>query len=349
MKARFLAFGFVMLALLLAVPAALAQDGTDSTTIAPIEFTGTITGLDTGTLLLMVNDLTVDASEAEINTTLALDARVKVEGELLEDGTVSAYEINAPDDDDDDMGDDRRDDRFDDDRLDDDLDDDNELELVAVLGSLDTEVTGVAIVGGLSFELAGAEIAPGLQIGDWVKVEARYDPAEGVWYATELEPYHPDDDDRFDDRDDDRFDDRDDDWDDDDDECRFEIEVRSANVRLGPGTGYDVIGYAYDDQEFPVLEIDATGTWIKVAFGAGEGWLAISTGELDDCSGLPESSMRFRERDDDRYDDDRYDDDWDDDHDDDDDDDWDDDHDDDDDDDWDDDHDDDDDDDDDDD
>ena len=77
-----------------------------------------------------------------------------------------------------------------------------------------------------------------------------------------------------------------------------------------------MIGYAFDDDEFLVLAVDASGTWIKVATVGGEAWIAVSVGELDDdCHGLAITGDPFKDDDDDDGDDDD-DDDGDDDHDD---------------------------------
>ncbi len=181
-KTRYWMIGLsVVLALLLALPVALAQN--DDRTASEIEFTGVIAGLDAENMLLFISGLTVDYSEAEIDTALEIGAVVEVEGSVLESGIIAAREIDDPDDDD------RTDDP-------DDADDD-ELELVGTLDSLDA-VT--AVVNGISFDITRTEVKSGLVVGDLVEVEARYDVESGTWIARELEFYDPDDDD---DRDDD--------------------------------------------------------------------------------------------------------------------------------------------------
>jgi hypothetical protein len=73
--------------------------------------------------------------------------------------------------------------------------------------------------------------------------------------------------------------------------CQFKIESSSANLRSGPGTGYDIVGYAYENDQLAVLEVHTSGEWIKVA---GDAWLAVSVGELDDhCTSLPSSDTPF--------------------------------------------------------
>lgn len=370
---------------LLAAPQALAQDSTNE-----IELVGVIQAYD-GVSLLTVNDLTIDASTAEISTPLDVGLAVRVEGWLLTDGTVQAREI-APAEDDIMPG---------------------ELETVGVLTSIDA---AVAVVSGLTFDITAAEVEPGLVPGDVVEVHARLvdttwvareiarhmsdsmdDPSpddssddmsedfeitgtlqeigdgyiivsdqmidtqtaeihgplvvgalvsvevhwvDDVLVAHEVTPVTPDDDSQDDSQDDDSPDDSDDDSDaaddspddgdddsDDDspdsssDACQFEVEVNSANLRSGPGTGYDVVGYAFDGDTFAVLQIDSTGAWVQVATDQGEAWIAVSVGELDDCANLNVSDMPFLAQDsasddgpnhdvnDDRVDDDSSDDD----------------------------------------
>ncbi|GAB4427588.1 MAG: hypothetical protein Kow00106_23380 [Anaerolineae bacterium] len=215
--------------------------------------------------------------------------------------------------------------------------DDGGLEII---GTLEEVGTGYVVVGGQRFDTIGAEIKGQLIVGALVKLElTRLD--SGILVAREVKPTTFDD--SADDIDDDGVDDSSDgdsddsgddsaaDGDSDDDRsgdrlaCAFEIKVASANLRSGPGTGYDVIGYAFHDQKFSVVEIDSTGTWIKVALPDGQqGWLAISVGELDDdCSGLPVGDEVFKDddhsgdddsRDDSAFDDDHSDDSGDDDH-----------------------------------
>ena len=67
--------------------------------------------------------------------------------------------------------------------------------------------------------------------------------------------------------------------------CQFEIESSSANLRSGPGTGYDIIGFALESQKLEVVQIDATGTWIQIQLAnQPQAWIALSVGKLDDCS-----------------------------------------------------------------
>lgn len=146
-------------------------------------------------------------------------------------------------------------------------------EFTGVLTSLSSTS---AVVNGIVFVIDSArvEIEPGLALGMVVKVQALLSDG-GVWVAREIER------------------------DDSSDSCEFEIEVRSANLRSGPGTEYPVIGYTFEDDEFHVLATDASQTWVQVATSTGAAWVALSVGELeDDCDGLAISDDLFRDDDD---------------------------------------------------
>ena len=198
--------------------------------------------------------------------------------------------------------------------------DEHELKIVGVLEEIGE---GYVVVSGQHFDTTGAKIKGQLIVGALVKLELiRLD--SGILIVREVKPttFSDDSTDDMDSSHDDSVDDSRDDGDDDsvrdgdsDDSvgdsvaCAFEIKVGSANLRSGPGTGYDVIGYVFHDQKLAVLEIDATRTWIKVAMPTGQqGWLALSVGELDDdyCRGLPVGDKVFK--DDDHSDDDSRDD-----------------------------------------
>ena len=184
---------------------------------------------------------------------------------------------------------------------------DDELEVV---GTLDEVGENYVVVAGQRYDTTGAEVKGVLVVGTLVKLELkRLD--SGILIVEEVKPttFSDDSDDSLDDSSDDGDSDdssKDGDADDSVDDsvvtgpaCAFEIKVASANLRSGPGTGYDVIGYVFHDQKFSVVEIDATGTWIKVAMPTGQqGWLALSVGELDDdCSGLPVADDMFKDDD----------------------------------------------------
>ncbi len=182
--------------------------------------------------------------------------------------------------------------------------DDDEIEII---GTLDEIGENYVVVAGQRYDTTGAEMKGALVVGALVKIElTRLD--SGILIVSEVEPVSfvddMDDDDDDGDDDGDDMDDSDDDSDD-SDSCEFEVEVGSASLRSGPGTGYPVIGYAFDDDELPVLAVDKTGTWIKVATVTGEAWIAASVGELeDDCGGLVVADDLFKDDDDDDGDDD---------------------------------------------
>jgi hypothetical protein len=132
-----------------------AQDDTQQ-----VEIVGTIEAVNGTTLT--VNGLTVDVSQAETTLTFAVGLEVKVEGDLLADGSILAREVKLPDQGI--MAD--------------------ELELVGVLTSLDASS---AVVGGVTFDVTGAEVEAGLAAGDVVEVHAS--PVDGGWVAREIKRF----------------------------------------------------------------------------------------------------------------------------------------------------------------
>ena len=268
-----------------------------------IEVAGTLQALTSTTAT--VNGIIFDIAAAEVQSGLAVGELVKVHARLGDGGVWVAREIErfvaTPDADAPDPETPPVPAGFDDD----------ELEIV---GTLDEVGENYVVVAGQRYDTTGAEVKGVLVVGTLVKLELkRLD--SGILIVEEVKPttFSDDSDDSLDDSSDDGDSDdsgddssKDGDADDSVDDsvvtgpaCAFEIKVASANLRSGPGTGYDVIGYVFHDQKFSVVEIDATGTWIKVAMPTGQqGWLALSVGELDDdCSGLPVADDMFKDDD----------------------------------------------------
>ncbi len=86
----------LMLVLLIGLPKTFAQSGDD---VIQIEFVGEIEALTTTTVT--INGQVIDISTAELNTALAVGEVVKVEGTLESDGSITARELYAVEDDDD--------------------------------------------------------------------------------------------------------------------------------------------------------------------------------------------------------------------------------------------------------
>ncbi len=272
-KFRFSLIALAALALVLVVPHVLAQE----TTPATVEFTGTISAISDDGLTLTVDGLVVDVSAAETDLTFEVGMIVKVEGTVLDDGTIAASEVSAPDVPD-----------VPDDSVDNTPDD--TLELVGTLDSLDDQT---AVIGGMTFDVTGAEIGEGVAVGETVKVHASLSEDGTTWLASEIELFQDEDTVGEDTSDDSQGEDVNDDSSDDNitGACLFTVDEDSANLRSGPGTGYDALGYALEDEQFSVLETHTSGDWVKVSSAVGEAWIATSTGELSgDCSALPVSS-----------------------------------------------------------
>jgi hypothetical protein len=53
--------------------------------------------------------------------------------------------------------------------------------------------------------------------------------------------------------------------------------LENSHVRSGPGTDFEIVGTAYDAEEYEIIETDEEGNWYKVRLENGEeGWLGSS-------------------------------------------------------------------------
>ncbi len=133
----------IVLGLLLLAQQAFAQGNPPQP--REIELVGEIQAVNGSTIT--VNNLVVDLTGAEVKATLEVGIDVRVQGELLADGTIQAREVDLAD-----AG-----------LM------PGEFELV---GTLDSIGADVIVVNGLEFNIATAEVQAGLVAGDLVKVHA---------------------------------------------------------------------------------------------------------------------------------------------------------------------------------
>lgn len=149
-----------------------AQESTPTPTPTPdnrVELMGEIQAMDVDTIT--ISGQIIDLTMAEINTALEIGTVVKVQGWLLEDGTILAREVNDPNDDD---------------QADDTLTD--EVEIVGVLSAY--EGTTMTIAGQV-VDVSEAEIKTGVEVDEYVKAHGTI--VDGVWVAHEVEPAQEDD------------------------------------------------------------------------------------------------------------------------------------------------------------
>lgn len=75
--------------------------------------------------------------------------------------------------------------------------------------------------------------------------------------------------------------------------CVFTVTVSSANLREGPGTGYNVAGFGYRDEKFTVIARHTSNVWFQVKTAdEREVWIASSVGEVSGgCDDLPVSTL----------------------------------------------------------
>ncbi len=68
--------------------------------------------------------------------------------------------------------------------------------------------------------------------------------------------------------------------------CNLTVNVSSANVRSGPGTGYTVLGYAFRGGDFLVGGVNPESGWLLIQSGDGStGWVSNDVGVLSGACG----------------------------------------------------------------
>lgn len=74
--------------------------------------------------------------------------------------------------------------------------------------------------------------------------------------------------------------------------CTIQVTASSANLRAGPGTGYNVVGVAYAGETFAVEQTHTSGAWYVVRTDTESVWVAAVVGQVSgDCSALPVSTQ----------------------------------------------------------
>lgn len=265
-----------------------------------LEIVGTLDSLDASTAV--VNGLPFDVSGAEIDAGLTVGEIVKVHARLSDTGVWVAREITRATD----TGNAGQDMSSDDGSGHDATDDSGGVndESFEITGTLDATGNGSIVVSGQTIDIQNAEIQGTLVEGSLVKVELSL--VDGTLVAREVKSVTAADTSSGDDSQsgssaggtDDSSGTSPDSGAADDhsaDACQLEVEASSANLRTGPGTGFDVTGFAFEGDHLPVLEGHNSGDWVKVASSQGDAWIAVSVGKLDgNCSALPVSNTPVR-------------------------------------------------------
>ncbi len=69
--------------------------------------------------------------------------------------------------------------------------------------------------------------------------------------------------------------------------CTLTIDVSSANLRSGPGTGYSVLDYGFRNEAYPVGGTNTEQNWLLIGLPNGSAWLDRSLGTLNgSCDSL---------------------------------------------------------------
>ena len=79
--------------------------------------------------------------------------------------------------------------------------------------------------------------------------------------------------------------------------CNASVFVSSVNLRSGPGTGYSVIDYGFQNEVFPVGGTNPQTNWIVVGLDSGNSaWMTRSAANLDgNCTDLAVFNIPYRE------------------------------------------------------
>lgn len=77
--------------------------------------------------------------------------------------------------------------------------------------------------------------------------------------------------------------------------CTLTIDVSSANLRSGPGTGYSVLDYGFRNEAYPVGGTNIEQNWLLIGLPNGSAWLDRSLGTLSgSCDSLTVFNIPLR-------------------------------------------------------
>lgn len=77
--------------------------------------------------------------------------------------------------------------------------------------------------------------------------------------------------------------------------CNASIAGTSVNLRSGPGTGYNVLGYGYQNETYPVGGVNPEQNWVVVGLPSGSAWVSKSLVTLDGgCDNLAVYNIPLR-------------------------------------------------------
>lgn len=77
--------------------------------------------------------------------------------------------------------------------------------------------------------------------------------------------------------------------------CTFTIDVSSANLRSGPGTGYSILDYGFRNEVYQVGGTNTEQNWLLIGLPNGSAWLDRSLGTLSgSCDSLTVFNIPLR-------------------------------------------------------
>jgi len=77
--------------------------------------------------------------------------------------------------------------------------------------------------------------------------------------------------------------------------CNATIAGTSVNLRSGPGTGYNVLGYGYQNETYPVGGTNPQQSWVVIGLPSGSAWVSKSLVNIDgSCDNLTVFNIPLR-------------------------------------------------------
>ncbi len=77
--------------------------------------------------------------------------------------------------------------------------------------------------------------------------------------------------------------------------CNATVAGTSVNLRSGPGTGYNVLGYGYQNETYPVGGTNPQQNWVVVGLPSGSAWVSKSLVNIDgSCDNLAVFNIPLR-------------------------------------------------------
>lgn len=134
----------------------------NSQTSEDVEVVGSVEAMTLNTIT--VNQLEIDVTSAEMNIPIEVGTIVEVKGELSTNGTITAHEVNA-------------------------VDDEFELGEAEIIGLLESFDGTTMLINGQTIDVSEADVHDGITFGGFVLVHAILQDDDDVWIARSAESF----------------------------------------------------------------------------------------------------------------------------------------------------------------